>query len=143
MYVKDDRNFITFLILNFITCGIYGIYFWYMYVEDINTVFYGDGEDSPNYILVLILSIITCGIYSFYWYYKQASRIYRGAYDRYGVPVNETGTGILLWMILGTLVCGLGIFVAQYFMINNLNKVAYAYNYQQQNRFTNGGPDYY
>ena len=62
MYVKDDRNFITFLILNFITCGIYGIYFWYMYVEDINTVFYGDGEDSPNYILVLILSIITCGI---------------------------------------------------------------------------------
>ena len=62
MYVKDDRNFVTFLILNFITCGIYGIYFWYLYVEDINTVFYGDGEDSPNYILVLVLSLITCGI---------------------------------------------------------------------------------
>ena len=96
MYVKDDRNFVTFLILNFITCGIYGIYFWYLYVEDINTVFYGDGEDSPNYILVLVLSLITCGIYGFYWYYKQANRIYRGAYDRYVVQVNETGTSILL-----------------------------------------------
>lgn len=142
MYVKDDRDFVTFLILNFITCGIYGIYFWYLYVEDINTVFYGDGEDSPNYILVLVLSLITCGIYGFYWYYKQANRIYRGAYDRYGVQVNETGTSILLWMILGSLVCGLGTFVAQYFMINNMNKVANAYNQDQYNRF-NGGPDYY
>lgn len=142
MYVKDDRSFIMYLILNFITCGIYGIYFWYMYVEDINTIFYGDGEDSPNYILVLILSIITCGIYGFYWYYKQANRIYHGSYERYGVPVTETGTAVLLWMILGSLVCGLGTFVAQYFMINNMNKVANAYNYQQQNRF-NGGGNYY
>lgn len=33
------------------------IYFWYVYVEDLNTIFYGDGEDSsPNYIIVLLLS---------------------------------------------------------------------------------------
>lgn len=138
MYVKDDRSFITYLVLDLITCGIYGIYFWYMYVEDINTVFYGDGEDSPNYILVFLLSIITCGIYGFYWYYKQANRIYRGAYERYGVPVTETGTSVLIWMLLGSLVCGLGTFVAQYFMINNLNKAASAYNYDRQNRFDRG-----
>lgn len=135
MYIKDDRNFITYLLLSIVTCGIYSIYFWYLYVEDINTVFYGDGEDSPNYILVLLLSFITCGIYGFYWYYKQANRIYRGSYERYGVPVSETGTSVLLWLLLGSLVCGLGSLIAQYFMISNLNKVANAYNYDQQNRF--------
>ena len=60
------------------------IYFWYVYVEDLNTIFYGDGEDSPNYIIVLLLSWVTCGIYGVFWRYKQANRMYRESYDRYG-----------------------------------------------------------
>ena len=49
MNVKDNRSFWVYLLLTFRTCGLYSIYFWYVYVEDLNTVFYGDGEDSPNY----------------------------------------------------------------------------------------------
>ena len=48
MNVKDNRSFWVYLLLTFLTCGLYLIYFWYVYVEDLNTVFYGDGEDSPN-----------------------------------------------------------------------------------------------
>ena len=56
MNVKDNRSFWVYLLLSIVTCGLYSIYFWYVYVEDLNTVFYGDGEDSPNYIIVLLLS---------------------------------------------------------------------------------------
>ena len=55
MNVKDNRSFWFYLLLTFLTCGLYSIYFWYVYVEDLNTIFYGDGEDSPNYIIVLLL----------------------------------------------------------------------------------------
>lgn len=51
MNVKDNRSFWVYLLLSIVTCGLYSIYFWYVYVEDLNTIFYGDGEDSPNYIL--------------------------------------------------------------------------------------------
>ena len=53
MNVKDNRSFWVYLLLSIVTCGLYSIYFWYVYVEDLNTIFYGDGEDSPNYIIVL------------------------------------------------------------------------------------------
>ena len=77
MNVKDNRSFWFYLLLTFLTCGLYSIYFWYVYVEDLNTIFYGDGEDSPNYIIVLLLSWVTCGIYGVYWRYKQANSMYR------------------------------------------------------------------
>lgn len=89
---------------------------------------YGDGEDSPNYIIVLLLSWVTCGIYGVYWRYKQANRMYRESYDRYGVMIEENGSAILLWTLLGYLTGGIGQLVADYFMIQNLNKTALVYN---------------
>lgn len=133
MRVKDDRSFWIYFLLSFVTCGIYGIYFWYKYVDDLNTVFYGDGQDSQNYIIVWLLSLITCGIYGVYWYYRQANRIYHNSYSWYGVQVNESGTTILLWFILGYLAGGIGQLVGQYFMITNFNRVASVYNQQQSN----------
>ena len=108
MNVKDNRSFWFYLLLTFLTCGLYSIYFWYVYVEDLNTIFYGDGEDSPNYIIVLLLSWVTCGIYGVYWRYKQANRMYRESYDRYGVMIEENGSAILLWTLLGYLTGGIG-----------------------------------
>ena len=118
MNVKDNRSFWVYLLLSIVTCGLYSIYFWYVYVEDLNTIFYGDGEDSPNYIIVLLLSWVTCGIYGVYWRY----------YDRYGVMIEENGSAILLWTLLGYLTGGIGQLVADYFMIQNLNKTALVYN---------------
>lgn len=39
MNVKDNRSFWFYLLLTFLTCGLYSIYFWYVYVEDLNTIF--------------------------------------------------------------------------------------------------------
>ena len=128
MQVNEKRNFWIYLLLSFVTCGIYSIYFWYVYVVDLNTIFAGDGEDSPNYLIVFLLSLVTCGIYGIYWQYKQANRIYQQAYSRYGVTVNESGSTILLWNLLGLVTGGIGQMVAEYFMITNLNTVASVYN---------------
>ena len=107
MNVKDNRSFWVYLLLSIVTCGLYSIYFWYVYVEDLNTIFYGDGV---------------------YWRYKQANRMYRESYDRYGVMIEENGSAILLWTLLGYLTGGIGQLVADYFMTQNLNKTALVYN---------------
>lgn len=125
--LDENRSLLKFVLLSFITCGLYGIYYMYRMTEDINAVCDGDGEDSPNYLIVILLSFITCGIYQFYWIYKQANRMYDAA-TRYDVRIDETGTTILLWMILGSLLCFFGTFYAWHLMFTNLNKLASEYN---------------
>lgn len=126
--IKNDRNFWMYLLLTIITCGIYGIVFFWYVCQDLNTLGNGDGQESPNYIVVMLLGIITCGIYTFYWYYKQGNRL-QTIIQRYGANTNENGTTYLLWILLGSFI-GIGPFVAQYLFIKNLNTAANLYNGQ-------------
>jgi len=125
----QQRSLLAFILLSLITCGIYGIVFWYQWVEDTNRMFAGDGQESPNYFVVLLLSIITCGIYSFYWYYKMGNRLQNNG-PRYGVAITENGTSVLLWMLLGSLLCGIGSLIAVNIIIKNTNVFATLYNRQ-------------
>ncbi len=126
--LKQDRNFLLLILLSAVTCGIYGIYYWYKFVEDLNTLGEGDGEESPNYVVVL-LSIVTCGIYNFIWYYKQGNRMQKIG-QRNGVQIDENGTSLLLWLLVGSLVCGVGALISTYMMTRNMNKLCTAYNAQ-------------
>lgn len=129
--MKTDRSLLIYILLTIVTCGIYSIIFWYMYTEDINKVCDGDGNESPNYIIVLLLSIVTCGIYGFYWYYKQGNRL-QAAAPRYELSFQENGTSVLLWMLLGSFLCGIGSFIAMHILIKNLNAIAIEYNSQNE-----------
>ena len=62
-------------IFNVLTCGLYSIYFWYQYGEDVNVICAEDGKMTQNYIVAWILGMITCGIYPLYWLYNLASRL--------------------------------------------------------------------
>ena len=121
------RDFIIMVLLTFITCGIYGIIFWYSYSDDMNKVCNGDGKETKNFLIVILLSIITCGIYYWIWVYNLGNRLSENA-PRYGLRFNEDGTTILLWMLLGSLLCGLGTLYAQYLLIRNMNSIADSYN---------------
>lgn len=122
------RSFWKYLLLSIITCGIYGIYFLYGYVKDLNKVCEGDGKESKNYIVVLLLSMITCGIYGFYWWYVQGERLYHIA-PKYNVKVREKGSSILVWELLGcTVMPGIGMFAATFIMFDNMNAIAKVYN---------------
>lgn len=120
------RSFIAYLLLSIITCGIYGIIYWYQFNEDVNTICEGDGRTTSNYIVVLLLSIITCGIYMWVWYYKEADRLYCIA-PKYDTTVSEDGTKVILFMILG-LIIAIGPFIGMYILTSNINKLAVEYN---------------
>lgn len=69
------RDGLICTIFHVLTCGIYGIYFWYRYGEDTNEICREDGRITMNYIAAWILSMLTCGIFGIYWRYQLASRL--------------------------------------------------------------------
>ena len=125
--LKQDRSILTFIILNIITCGFYGLYVIYSLANDVNRAFEGDGKKTSGLIVFILLSIITCGIYGFYWYYAVGNRIAANA-PRYGIALQEDGTSVLLWMLLGSLLCGIGYWIAYHIIFKNMNILAAAYN---------------
>jgi hypothetical protein len=124
-----QRDFWITVLLTIVTCGIYGIIFWYNYSDDMNKICSGDGKETQNYLIVFLLSIITCGIYGYIWFYGVGDRLQQNA-PRYGTNFSENGTTILLWMILGAFLCAIGTFYAWYILIKNMNILAERYNQQ-------------
>ena len=125
--LKDDRGLASYIILSIITCGIYGYYFIYKMAHDVNIACDGDGENTSGLVAFILLSMITCGIYAWYWYYKLGNRLANNA-GRYGVGIQENGTTVLMWCIFGTLICGIGPFIAMHILIKNSNMICNAYN---------------
>ena len=122
----QQRNFVTLLLLNIVTCGIYSLYFIYTAPRDINTLMGDDGRNTEPSTAVL-LTIVTCGFYSYYWYYDQGNRI-KALADRNNIPCAENGTSYLLWILLGALICGIGSWIGIYLFIKNFNALIAAYN---------------
>lgn len=69
------RDGLLCAIFSILTCGLYTIYFWYRYGEDVNVICAEDGKETQNYIVAWLLSIVTCGIYGIYWLYNVGSRL--------------------------------------------------------------------
>ncbi len=63
-FIPTDRSILVYIILSFVTCGIYGFYFVYAIARDMNTMCVGDGESTPGLAAYIALSIVTCGIYN-------------------------------------------------------------------------------
>ncbi len=133
----QERSFLKFFLLSFITCGIYSIVFMYYFTEDLNVVCAGHGKESPNYLVVFLLSLVTCGIYGIIWYYNQSNRMQDAGYA-YGVNIKEGGTTVLLWLLIGMVIGGLGYWIVNYFMINNMNQLAECYNSRNGGNMGNG-----
>ncbi len=125
--LKDDRGLLSYILLSLITCGIYGYYFIYKLAHDINIACEGDGESTTGLVGFILLSLITCGIYSWVWYYSLGNRLAANA-SRYDMNFQENGTTVLMWCIFGSLICGIGPWIAMHILIKNSNKLCNAYN---------------
>lgn len=125
--VNNKRSFLKYIFLTLITFGIYHWIFMYHLIEDVNLVCDGDGQDTPGVLKFLLLTLLTLGIYGFYWFFKLGNRLAENA-ARFHIQFQERGTTILLWMVLGGWIYGLGILVAWYLIIRNMNSLAGAYN---------------
>lgn len=125
--ISTNRSLVTYIVLSIVTCGIYGYYFLYTLARDVNIMCEGDGEATSGLVVFIVLSMVTCGFYALYWYYKLANRLAANA-PRYGLNFQENGTTVLMWYLIGLLICGIGPYVAMYFLIKNTNALAVAYN---------------
>lgn len=125
--IKTDRGVIGWLLLSIVTCGIYSYYFLYCLARDINVMCQDDGDSTSGLAAFILLSFVTCGFYGLYWYYKIGNRLQANA-PRYGLMFQENGTTVLMWQIVGALLCGLGPIFAMNIIIKNTNAMATAYN---------------
>lgn len=126
--ITTERSLVKWIIFSIITCGIYDLFFIYALARDINEMCAEDGKETAGLLKLILLSLVTCGIYGIYWYYSLGNRIQANANEQYDLNFTENGTTILLWMIIGTLICGIGSFVAIHIIIKNTNALAIAYN---------------
>lgn len=127
MIVKEDRSIVMYILLSIVTCGIYSYWFLYTMAQDANVVCAGDGKSTPGLVQFILLSFVTCGIYGWFWYYSLGNRLAENA-PRYGLTFTENGTTVLMWLIVGALLCGIGPFIAMNILITNMNRLAHAYN---------------
>ena len=128
--LKTDRSLVLYILLGILTCGIYQLYVFYTIMRDVNVACDGDGRHTPGLLEFILFGILTCGIYDLYWFYSVGNRLADNA-PRYGLHFQENGTTLLLWMLIGSLLCFIGSYVGIYFLLNNVNAICNAYNQQR------------
>lgn len=99
------------VVLSIITCGIYGIYWFYCLNEEISEVTERPGTSGG---LVIVFTLLSCGIYAIYWAYKMGEKLDAARVDQ-GVP---SGSLAVLYLVLS--IFGLSI-VAWALMQNEVN----------------------
>jgi hypothetical protein len=109
------RDLAMTIILSIVTCGIYGLVWFFGMVEDLNTA--APDPDDKTAGTVLLLSIVTCGIYGWIWLYKAGDKVDRIRQMNGELPSNS---GLIY------LLCALfGLSIVSYALIQSeLNKVA-------------------
>ena len=139
--IQEDRKLWKTIVFGILTCGIYNYFFIYKIAMDANVICSDDGKKTSGLVPFILLSLLTCGIYAWFWYYSLGNRLQENA-PRYGLNFTENGTTILLWLLFGSLLCGVGGFVALHILITNMNALAKAYNkqngYSQSENNTSG-----
>ena len=96
--MAKNRNIILCVILSFVTCGIYSLY-WFVKLTDETNYLAADTRTAGGG-MALVLTLITCNLYGWYWAYKMGQKI-----DT--INGNTGGNTGILYIILQAL--GLGI----------------------------------
>lgn len=125
--LRDNRNIISFFLLSYFTCGIYGIWFCYCWARDINIICHRDGQKTTGAFLFTVFTLLTLGIYPFYWTYRVANRL-AGYCMTMGLPCRINGKSTLITSILGIFLCGLPTLYALHLLFVTTNEMARYHN---------------
>ncbi len=107
------RNIGLSILFTILTCGLYGIYWFYKLTEEVNELS-EDYSTSPG--LAILFSIITCGLYTLYWAYKMGKLI-AVAKEKHGQSPNDES---VLYLILSVLGLGIIVYAIMQSHINNM-----------------------
>ena len=128
MILKTDRSLVKFILLNIVTCGIYGIVFFSCLGEDLNMIASRrDGKKTMHYCLVyFLLAPITCGIFMFVWFHQLSNRVGEEARMR-GINSDFSATTFWLLYVLGSFII-VGPFIYVHKLCENMNALSANYN---------------
>ncbi len=127
-WMKTDRSMGMFLLLSFLTFGIYAIYFYTVLGKDMNEIATKrDHEHTTHYCLVAFLLVfITFGIYGIVWMHQISRRIGNEARAR-GIRTDFGAETMWLWCILGAFIF-VGPFVYMHRLCKTMNQICMDYN---------------
>ena len=75
-YGVKEKSIALSVVLSFVTCGLYGLYWLYSIAKDLNDLSASQHQEKgPDPFLVVILSIVTCGIYLIYYMWKAGKMV--------------------------------------------------------------------
>ena len=90
----EKRSIAVAILLSFLTCGIYTIY-WFVKLTNETNAITGNVNDTSGG-MAFLLSLVTCGIYTFIWAYKMGEKL-----DRYEQSNSSRGLVYLLLSLFG------------------------------------------
>ena len=125
--LKTNRGLLMYILLTSVTCGIYSFFWIHGIAKDLNVACQGDGKHTRGLLGYILLTTITCGIYALVWQYGVCERIAQNCYRR-NIAAPVDGGKYLLWSLVGSMLCGIGPFVALHKLCVGMNTVCAAYN---------------
>lgn len=125
--LRTDFSLGKYILLSFITFGIYGIIVMFRLVDNVNIVASPyDGKKTMNYLVMLLLGIITFGIYPLVWNHQLSDRV-GDEVRRRNIPSDFSSTTYWLWGILGGFII-VGPFIYMDRLFKSVNAMSESYN---------------
>ena len=87
------RHPLMVYLLSMLTCGIYGIYWFFVFSADVNR---GLGENRFNPVLDFVLIWVTCGLWGLWWSWQVCEALVE-IQEKWGVKPKMDAA--LLWII--------------------------------------------
>ena len=126
----QKQSLLAYILLSIITCYIYPIIWIYMMTTELNKIAENAGAPQnmiDNPVTELLLCIFTCGIYTYIWLYKQGNKMKMIGNEK-DIPIAEEGSAYVLFMLLGSVTCGIFALYAYHLFIKNFNMLADDFN---------------
>ena len=126
--LKTNRGLLKYILLSFITFGIYGIVVMSSISNDINIVAsrYDDKKTMHYCLLFFLVGPITFGIGYLVWFHKISNRI-GSELMRRGITYSFGASDFWLWNVLGSLII-VGPFIYVYKLFKATNMMCEHYN---------------
>ncbi len=118
------REIAISIILTFVTCGIYGIYWFIVMTDEMNLA--SNKQNPTSGGMAFLFTFLTCGIYGYYWAYRMGEQVdelkqYRG--------IQSSNTGILYLLL-----CIFGLSIVTYALIQSELNTMYDIGNNQNNQ---------
>lgn len=128
--MQPNKTWWKLWLLSIVTCGIYAIYFWSVYGEDLNRLVPSGKKTMHFCLMTFIFSWLTCGIAPLVWQHRVSAKMGQALRER-GIGYQVSASTFWLWDIFGNFIV-VGPFVYAHKMCTAMNLAAADYNKKHQ-----------